>query len=174
MHVTGWFDACAPGEFHHYHQMVALSPASRDQSLLVGAWGHGGACTTGQAIEGVFDLGSEASIDLPAVWLTWFDRWLRGVESELVPPVRYFAWAQTPGAMPMPGLRAMPRSRCCTSMPMDCLRPNHQQRRPADHSTMIPGILLPASSNSPRNLWPIGRRATWRSWNAARMCWSTR
>jgi uncharacterized protein len=28
---------------------------------------------------------------LPAVWLTWFDRWLRGVESELMPPVRYFA-----------------------------------------------------------------------------------
>jgi uncharacterized protein len=91
LHVTGWFDACARGELHHYRQMVALSPASRDQSLLLGAWGHGGACTTGCVIEGAFDLGSEASIDLPAVWLTWFDRWLRGVESELMPPVRYFA-----------------------------------------------------------------------------------
>ena len=80
LHITGWFDGCAPGEFHHYHQMVAHSPASRDQSLLVGAWGHGGACTTGQAIEGAFDLGPEASIDLPAVWLAWFDRWLRGVD----------------------------------------------------------------------------------------------
>jgi hypothetical protein len=91
LHITGWFDGCAPGEFHHYHQMVAHSPAFRDQSLLVGAWGHGGACTTGQAIEGALDLGSEASIDLPAVWLTWFDRWLRDVAGEPMPPVRYFA-----------------------------------------------------------------------------------
>jgi uncharacterized protein len=91
LHITGWFDACAPGEFHHYHEMVARSPASRHQSLLVGAWGHGGACTTGRAIEGALDLGAEASIDLPAVWLAWFDRSLRGVDGEPMPPVRYFA-----------------------------------------------------------------------------------
>ncbi|MBA2595631.1 MAG: CocE/NonD family hydrolase [Chloroflexia bacterium] len=59
--------------------------------MLVGAWGHGGACTTGRAIEGALDLGSQASIDLPAVWLAWFDRWLRGVASDAMPPVRYFA-----------------------------------------------------------------------------------
>jgi putative CocE/NonD family hydrolase len=90
LHITGWFDACAPGEFHHYHEMVARSPASQNQSLLVGAWGHGGACTTGRAIEGALDLGPEASIDLPAVWLAWFDRWLRGVDGEPMPRVRYF------------------------------------------------------------------------------------
>ena len=63
LHVTGWFDGCAPGEFHHFREMVARSPAARDQSLLVGAWGHGGACTTGRAIAGAFDLGPEASLD---------------------------------------------------------------------------------------------------------------
>jgi putative CocE/NonD family hydrolase len=59
--------------------------------MLVGAWGHGGACGTGQAIAGAFDLGPDASLDLPAVWLAWFDRWLRGIDGELMPPVRYFA-----------------------------------------------------------------------------------
>ena len=91
LHVTGWFDACAPGELHHFREMVAVSPAARDQALLVGAWGHGGACNTGEAIEGAFDLGAEASLDLPAVWLAWFDRWLRGIETAVLPPVRYFA-----------------------------------------------------------------------------------
>lgn len=91
LHITGWFDACAPGEFHHFREMVAHSPATGDQSLLVGPWGHGGACATGCAIAGALDLGPEATIDLPAVWLAWFDRWLRGVDGDPMPPVRYFA-----------------------------------------------------------------------------------
>ena len=28
LHVTGWFDGCAPGEFHHYHEMRERSPAA--------------------------------------------------------------------------------------------------------------------------------------------------
>jgi putative CocE/NonD family hydrolase len=100
LHVTGWFDACAPGELHHYREMVAASPAANDQALLLGAWGHGGACATGEVIAGEFDLGPEASIDMQAVWLAWFDRWLRGIEGESWPAVRYFTmgtnqWRET-------------------------------------------------------------------------------
>ncbi len=91
LHITGWFDACAPGELHHYHEMTALSPAAAAQSLLVGPWDHGGACATGQAVAGALDFGADGSIDLPGVWLTWFDRWLRGLDGEPFPPVRYFA-----------------------------------------------------------------------------------
>jgi predicted acyl esterase len=36
-HITGWFDACALVEFHHFHEMVQRSPAAAAQSLLVGA-----------------------------------------------------------------------------------------------------------------------------------------
>ena len=91
LHVTGWFDGCAPGSFHHFQEMTARSPAAASQSLLVGAWGHGAACSSGLAIEGAFDLGPDASLDLTAIWLAWFDRWLRGIPGQTLPPVRYFA-----------------------------------------------------------------------------------
>ncbi|MFT4037344.1 MAG: CocE/NonD family hydrolase [Thermomicrobiales bacterium] len=91
LHVTGWFDGCAPGSFHHFREMTRRSPAADRQSLLLGAWGHGGACRSGRAIEGVWDLGEQANLDLPEVWLAWFDRWLRGQPGEIAPPVRYFA-----------------------------------------------------------------------------------
>jgi len=91
LHVTGWFDGCAPGSFHHFHEMRDHSPVPAQQALLVGAWGHGGACNTGRAIEGVWDLGPQANLDLPAVWLAWFDHWLRGAGENPLPPVRYFA-----------------------------------------------------------------------------------
>jgi putative CocE/NonD family hydrolase len=91
LHVTGWFDGCAPGSFHHYYQMRNRSPVPEQQALLLGAWGHGGACNTGHAIEGVWDLGPEANQDLHAVWLAWFDYWLRGAGENPLPPVRYFA-----------------------------------------------------------------------------------
>jgi putative CocE/NonD family hydrolase len=91
LHVTGWFDGCAPGSFHHYYAMLDRSPVPEQQALLVGAWGHGGACSTGRAIEGVWDLGPQADLDLPAVWLAWFDYWLRDAKENPLPPVRYFA-----------------------------------------------------------------------------------
>lgn len=91
LHVTGWFDGCAPGSFHHFAEMRARSPVPEQQALLVGAWGHGAACRTGQAIEGVWEFGPQANLDLPAIWLAWFDYWLRGVGELPVPPVRYFA-----------------------------------------------------------------------------------
>src|SRR4051812_20574470 len=91
LHITGWFDACAPGEFHHFHQMVERSPAAASQALLVGAWDHGGACSHGRGVVGDFDLGSEATVDMPELWLAWFDRWLRGTEGDAWPRVRYFA-----------------------------------------------------------------------------------
>ena len=91
LHVTGWFDGCAPGSFHHYDEMRDHSPVPEQQALLLGAWGHGGACNTGRAIEGVWDLGPQADLDLAAIWLAWFDHWLRGVGENPLPPVRYFA-----------------------------------------------------------------------------------
>jgi putative CocE/NonD family hydrolase len=91
LHITGWFDACAPGEFHHFREMIAASPAAGRQSLLLGAWDHGGACTTGQAVAGALDLGAASSLDLPGIWLAWFDRWLRNRGGATWPTVRYFA-----------------------------------------------------------------------------------
>ena len=43
---------------------------------------------------GALDLGTDATLDLPAVWLAWFDRWLRDVTDEAWPRVRYFAMGE--------------------------------------------------------------------------------
>lgn len=91
LHITGWFDGCAPGSLHHFREMTRRSPVADKQRLLLGAWGHGGACRSGRAIAGAWNLGEQANLDLPGIWLDWFDRWLRGQEGETPPPVRYFA-----------------------------------------------------------------------------------
>ncbi len=78
LHVTGWFDGCAPGEFHHFHQMRERSPAADSQSLLVGPWDHGGAVVTGQAVQGDLAISAQGSVDLRLVWERWFARWLKG------------------------------------------------------------------------------------------------
>ena len=78
LHVTGWFDGCAPGEFHHFHQMRKLSPAAGRQSLLVGPWDHGGAVVTGRAVEGDLAISAQGTVDLRLVWERWFARWLKG------------------------------------------------------------------------------------------------
>jgi len=93
LHITGWFDACAPGELHHFREMVTKSPAAERQTLLLGAWDHGGACGTGKAVAGEFDLGPDATIDIRQVWLDWFDTWLRtgAKPSQDWPRVRYYA-----------------------------------------------------------------------------------
>ena len=78
LHVTGWFDGCAPGEYHHFHQMRKLSPAADSQSLLVGPWDHQAAVVTGEAVGGDLAISAQGTVDLRLVWEHWFARWLKG------------------------------------------------------------------------------------------------
>jgi uncharacterized protein len=78
LHLTGWWDACAPGEYHHFHQMRKLSPAAGRQALVVGPWDHGGAVVTGLAVEGDLAISAQGTVDLRVVWERWFARWLKG------------------------------------------------------------------------------------------------
>jgi uncharacterized protein len=78
LHLTGWFDGCAPGEFHHFHELRKLSPAADKQSLIVGPWDHGGAVVTGQAVGGDMAISAQGTVDLRLVWERWFARWLKG------------------------------------------------------------------------------------------------
>jgi putative CocE/NonD family hydrolase len=93
LHITGWYDPCAPGSLHHFREMLARSPAADRQALLLGAWNHGGGCKTGQLVPGSHDAAPDASLDLHKVWLEWFDRWLAGRPGarETWPRVRYYA-----------------------------------------------------------------------------------
>ena len=112
LHVTGWYDPCAPGSLHHFREMEARSPAAGRQVLLLGAWNHGGACKTGEAVPGAHDPMPDASLDLRSVWLEWFDRWLAGRPGarETWPRVRYYAmgggWRDT-DAWPPRGARPL-------------------------------------------------------------------
>ncbi len=92
LHLTGWFDGCAPGEFHHFHQMRKLSPAADRQSLVVGPWDHHAAVVTGQAVEGDLAISAQGTVDLRLVWERWFARWLKGDRSGSdFAPVRYYS-----------------------------------------------------------------------------------
>jgi len=92
LHLTGWWDACAPGEFHHFQQMRNRSPAAGRQSLIVGPWDHGGAVVTGQAVQGDLAISARGTVDLRLVWERWFARWLKGEPADAADPaVRYYA-----------------------------------------------------------------------------------
>jgi putative CocE/NonD family hydrolase len=45
----------------------------------------------GRAVVGDLDPGPETTLDMPRLWLAWFDRWLRGSGDGEWPRVRYFA-----------------------------------------------------------------------------------
>ena len=90
LHVTGWFDGCAPGEFHHFHQMRSRSPAADRQSLMVGPWDHGGAVVTGVAVEGDLAISAQGTVDLRLVWERWFGRLKDDAATEGGPAVRYY------------------------------------------------------------------------------------
>jgi putative CocE/NonD family hydrolase len=84
LHITGWYDSWTRSVAMNYE---ALSRTKRSpQRLIIGPWTHGG---QGSAVAGEVSFTDDAAIDLNAVRLRWFDRWLRGepngVESD--PPV---------------------------------------------------------------------------------------
>jgi uncharacterized protein len=78
LHLTGWFDACAPGEYHHFRQLRELSPAADKQSLVIGPWDHHAAVVTGLAVEGDLAISAQGTVDLRLIWERWFARWLKG------------------------------------------------------------------------------------------------
>ena len=84
LHITGWFDGCAPGQLHHFAQMTRHSPAGDRQSLVIGPWNHVGAVVTGLAAGGDLEIGAQGSVGLAEFWLPWFDRWLKGETPERV------------------------------------------------------------------------------------------
>jgi putative CocE/NonD family hydrolase len=80
LHITGWHDReDIQGAFHHYEQMMLTSPARDRQWLLVGPWTHGGTRTPHSTHDGVDAPGG--GIDMTAVHLRFFDRFLRDVDN---------------------------------------------------------------------------------------------
>jgi putative CocE/NonD family hydrolase len=87
-HLTGWYDSW--GTQVANLNFVELSKAKKSpQRMMIGPWTHGG---QGVSFSGTAEFGPEAAVDMNALRLRWYDRWLKdiknGVEDE--GPVRIF------------------------------------------------------------------------------------
>jgi putative CocE/NonD family hydrolase len=73
LHVTGWYDSWTRQVTMNYE---ALSRAKKSpQRLLIGPWVHG---SQGSNVSGEVEFTREAAVDLAALRLRWYDRWLKG------------------------------------------------------------------------------------------------
>jgi len=88
IHVTGAYDSWGASVANL--SFPALAAAKRSpQRLLFGPWTHG---QQQLSYAGVAEFGPAAALDMPAIQMRWFDRWLKGEANgaEAVPPVRVF------------------------------------------------------------------------------------
>ncbi len=87
-HVTGWYDSWGTQVANLNYVELAKAKKS-PQRLIVGPWTHGG---QGLSYSGIADFGSHAAIDLAALRLRWYDRWLKGEQNgvDTEAPVRIF------------------------------------------------------------------------------------
>jgi putative CocE/NonD family hydrolase len=86
-HQSGWFDGDGIGTKLNYLAMAAAGHP--DQKLILGPWGHQDKAT--RQI-GDLDFGPQALLDLPTLYLRWFDYWLKGVANGILeePLVKIF------------------------------------------------------------------------------------
>lgn len=83
---SGWFDGTLPGTIHSYRSMKRLSPAAKDQFLVIGPWQHHNApdggwdYDTGAQTDGVgdFKLPPQASVPAQRMTREFFDWCLKG------------------------------------------------------------------------------------------------
>lgn len=87
-HVTGWYDSWS-GPVANLNYLELSKRKKSLQRLIIGPWTHAGQTTS---FSGIAEFGPDAAIDLNALRLRWYDRWLKGVANgiESEPPVRIF------------------------------------------------------------------------------------
>ena len=88
IHVTGAYDSWGASVANL--NFPALKAAKRSaQRLLFGPWTHG---QQALSYAGIAEFGPDAALDMPAIQMRWFDRWLKGEANgaEADPPVRIF------------------------------------------------------------------------------------
>jgi len=87
-HLTGWYDSWAASVANLNYAGLAKAKKS-PQRLLIGPWTHGGQAVS---FSGIAEFGPNAAIDMNALRLRWYDRWLKGIDNgvEREAPVRIF------------------------------------------------------------------------------------
>lgn len=92
LNVGGWFDVFLGGTLENFTRMrrEGGSPEARaGQRLVIGPWAHGS--TYGLFPDTSFEVyRPDDGIDFTALQLRFFDRYLRGADSDDEPPVRIF------------------------------------------------------------------------------------
>ena len=85
-HVGGWFDPYLRGTLHLYKDMATRSNFA--QHLVVGPWSH---LPWGRKV-GAVDYGAEAAVPVDQLQIRWFDHFLKGIDTGLLPepPVSLF------------------------------------------------------------------------------------
>ena len=98
--VGGWYDVFVGGSIENYtgmHANGATESARDGQRLVVGPWRHAAPMLADPAGDVVFGLDSTGGgIDLPALQLRFFDRWLKGKPADAAedPRVRLFVMGE--------------------------------------------------------------------------------
>jgi putative CocE/NonD family hydrolase len=73
LHVTGWYDSWTRQVTMSYEALTVAKKAP--QRLLIGPWVHG---SQGSNVSGEVEFTPDAAVDLLALRLRFYDRWLRG------------------------------------------------------------------------------------------------
>jgi uncharacterized protein len=94
VHVGGWYDIHLSGVLANFVGMRAQAPTERSrtaQRLVVGPWAH---WSPQVPVVGDIDFGPDAVLDLTAVRLAWYGRWLQDGPDPGWAPVRIFVMGE--------------------------------------------------------------------------------
>ena len=111
--VSGNFDPTT-GTLHAWRQLEANAPNPQNRKLLIGPWNHGGSYVGIPPAEGPYELDGAGVVDMSALRIAFFDRYLKGVPASVSLPqrVRVFvtgsnAWREF-DSLPVPALARTP------------------------------------------------------------------
>jgi uncharacterized protein len=94
LHVVGYHDFFSRESVDNFvlmQQQARDLATRRQQRLVLGPWDHG---TIGKSKVAEVDFGAEAALDVAAIQLDWFDRFLKqdaAAQAKPFPPVKYFS-----------------------------------------------------------------------------------
>jgi putative CocE/NonD family hydrolase len=104
LHVNTWYDQTVHGTFRtaKFMEESADNARAQHQKLLIGPGNH---CSMDNLESGLVNIGEMSieydALDYPALYLEWFDNWLKGTGINLFPKIRYFLihanrWLESP------------------------------------------------------------------------------
>ena len=167
LHLTSWYDAFAVGAIANYLGIRAKGAselARANQYLWIGPWGHYMPRTVlnGAARLGVVEFGLNALVDLDAMQISWFDRWLKDDTSSwrFKTPVRLFVmgdnvWREE-AAWPLPTTERslfLAASGALSAEPPSASTPDAYRSDPANPVPTIGGAHVMLESAFPQGPW---------------------